>query len=101
MHAHVLSRFSRVQLLEESPSGSSVHESLQARIPEWAAIPFSRGSSHPKGKTLISCVSSTGRHVLPSSPVSPALAGTFSTSSATWEACLKFLEVGENYFPAS
>ena len=28
--------------------GSSVHEILQARIPEWVAIPFSRGSSWPR-----------------------------------------------------
>ena len=30
-----------------SPPGSSVHGILQARILEWVAIPFSRGSSHP------------------------------------------------------
>ena len=28
-----------------SPRGSSVHGTLQARILEWVAIPFSRGSS--------------------------------------------------------
>ena len=28
-----------------SPPGSSVHGNLQTRIPEWAAIPFSRGSN--------------------------------------------------------
>ena len=32
-----------------SPPGSSVHEILQARILEWVAIPFSRGSSPPQG----------------------------------------------------
>ena len=31
-----------------SPSGSSVHEILQAKILEWAAISFSRGSSRPR-----------------------------------------------------
>ena len=31
-----------------SPPGSSVHEILQARISEWVAISFSRGSSPPK-----------------------------------------------------
>ena len=31
-----------------SPPGSSVHGILQARILEWIAIPFSRGSSHPR-----------------------------------------------------
>ena len=30
-----------------SPPGSSVHGILQARIVEWVAIPFSRGSSRP------------------------------------------------------
>ena len=30
--------------LDCSPPGSSVHGILQARILEWAAIPFSRGS---------------------------------------------------------
>ena len=36
--------------------GSSVHGILQARIPEWVAIPFSRGSSWPKDRTRASCV---------------------------------------------
>ena len=31
-----------------SPSGSSVHGILQARILEWVAMPFSRGSSWPR-----------------------------------------------------
>ena len=31
--------------LDYSPPGSSVHGILQARILEWVAIPFSRGSS--------------------------------------------------------
>ena len=33
-----------------SPPGSSVHRILQTRILEWAAIPFSRGSSQPRIK---------------------------------------------------
>ena len=32
-------------LTDCSSPGSSVHGILQARIPEWVAIPFSRGSS--------------------------------------------------------
>ena len=31
-----------------SPVGSSVHGILQARIPEWVAIPSSRESSRPR-----------------------------------------------------
>ena len=30
-------------------TGSSVHEILQVRILEWFVIPFSRGSSQPRG----------------------------------------------------
>ena len=38
------------------PPGSSVPETLQARILEWAAIPFSRGSSWPRDQTQVSCI---------------------------------------------
>ena len=47
-----------------SPPGSPVHEILQARILEWVAVPFSRGSSQPKDGTHVSRVSGTGRWVL-------------------------------------
>ena len=43
-----------------SPPGSSVHELLQARILEWAASSFSRGSSRPRDRT---CVSYIGRQI--------------------------------------
>ena len=36
-----------------SPSGSSVHGILQARILEWMAISFSRGSSRPRDGTRV------------------------------------------------
>ena len=36
-----------------SPPGSSVHRILQARILEWVAIPFSRGSSLPRDRTCL------------------------------------------------
>ena len=39
-----------------SPPGSSVHGIFQARILEWAAISFSRGSSQPRDRTRVSCV---------------------------------------------
>ena len=35
---------------------SSVHGILQARIPEWVAIPFSRRSFQPRDQTQISCI---------------------------------------------
>ena len=37
---------------------------LQARILEWVAFPFSRGSSQPKDQTQVSYVSCTGRGIL-------------------------------------
>ena len=39
-----------------SPSGSSVHGISQARILEWIAISFSRGSFWPKDQILVSCL---------------------------------------------
>ena len=36
------------------PSGSSVHGILQARMLEWVAISFSRGSSLPQDQTWVS-----------------------------------------------
>ena len=35
---------------------SYVHGILQARIPEWVAMPSSRGFSQPKDQTQISCI---------------------------------------------
>ena len=55
-----------------SPPGSSVHGILQARILEWAAISFSRGSSPPRDQTRISYMS-------------PALAGGFFITGTTWD----------------
>ena len=36
--------------------GSTFHGILQARVLEWVAISFSRGSSRPRDRTLISCI---------------------------------------------
>ena len=53
-----------------NPMGCTVHGILQARILEWVAFPFSRGSSQPRGRTQVSCI----------------IAGRFFTSWATREA---------------
>ena len=47
-----------------NPPGSSVHGILQARILEWVAMPFSRGSSQPRDQTHVSYVSCIGQWVL-------------------------------------
>ena len=48
---------SRLTLYPEvcSPPGSSVHRILQARILDWVAISFSRGSSRPRDWNWVSC----------------------------------------------
>ena len=55
-----------------SPPGSPVRGILQARILEWVAVP-SPGDLPDPG-------------IKPVSLMSPALAGSFFTTSATWEA---------------
>ena len=52
-----------------SPTGSSVRGIFQARVLEWVAISFSRGSSQPRDWTQVSCI-----------------AGRRFTVWATWEA---------------
>ena len=51
------------------PMEYTAHGILQARLPEWAAFSFSRGSSWPRDQTQVSCI-----------------AGEFFTSWATREA---------------
>ena len=46
--------------VDYSPPGSSVHGILQARILEWVAIPFSRGSSWPRDQTQVSRIAGRG-----------------------------------------
>ena len=57
--------FSSCIPIDCSPPGSSVHGILQATILEWVVIPSSsRGSSHPRDWTRVSCVSCIGRRIL-------------------------------------
>ena len=58
--------------MDYSLPGSSVHGILQARILEWVAISYSRGSSQPRDRILVSC-----------------LAGGFLTTVTTWKAINK------------
>ena len=61
-----------------SPSGSSVHGILQARILEWVAMPSSRESSQARDRNCVSYVSRFGRCF---------------TTSAAWEAPLIWYEI--------
>jgi len=47
-----------------SPPDSSVHGIFQARILEWVAISYSKGSFWPRDRTCISCISHIGRQIL-------------------------------------
>ena len=42
-----------------SPTGPSVQGIFQARLLEWIAISFSRGSSKPRDRTWVSCIAGT------------------------------------------
>ena len=42
--------------LDYNPPGSSVHETLQAKILEWVAVPFPRGFSWPRDWTQVYCI---------------------------------------------
>ena len=42
--------------MDGSLPSSAIHEIFQARILEWAAISFSRGSSQPRDRTWVSCI---------------------------------------------
>ena len=50
--------------MDRSPPGSWDHGIFQARILEWAAISYSRGSSQPRDRTHVSCLSCTGWWIL-------------------------------------
>ena len=47
------------------PLDSCVHGILQARILEWVAIPFSRGSSQPRDRTQVSCIAGWDERGMP------------------------------------
>ena len=53
-----------VTSMDCSPRGSSVQGISQAKMLEWAAISYSRGSSQPRDQTHVSCVSCIGRRIL-------------------------------------
>ena len=64
MHECMLSCVRLCDPMDCSPPGASVSRIFQARMLEWVAISFSRGSSQPRGQTWVSCVSCIDRRVL-------------------------------------
>ena len=65
MHGKSLQSYPTVwDPVDRSPPGSSFRGILQARVLEWVAVPFSRGSSGLRDQTCISFVSYIDRQVL-------------------------------------
>ena len=56
--------FSWCDPMDCSLPGSSIHGIFQARLLEQVAISFSRGSSQPRDRTHVSCISCIGRRIL-------------------------------------
>ena len=87
---------SRVQFfwdpMDCSQPGCSVHGISQARILEWVAIPFSRGSSPPRDRTWVFCTAADSlASEQPGKPVRPWL--TFKLKIATTYIWWGFLDV--------
>ena len=72
--------------------GSFIHGILQSRIPEWVAIPFSRGSSWPRPRSnlgllqfrqILNCLSNS--IATPRKAIFPTIYGTkFSSNGSSW-----------------
>ena len=91
---------SRVQLFETpmdgSLPGSSVHVIFQARILEWVAVTYSRGSSQPKDWNCVSFISCIGRWIFTTVPPGkPILLKNFVTipSKAWWWPSLTLVDI--------
>ena len=70
--------------------GSSVHGILQARMPEWVAVPFSRGSSQPRDQTWFSH-STGGFFMVWATREAPCFASVCIQRGWRWELnCLKW-----------
>ena len=65
-HAHSCPTLSEPK--DCSPPGFSAHEIFQARIPEWVAIPFSKGRSQPRDRTYVSRISCIGSRLFTTVP---------------------------------
>ena len=75
-----------------SPSGFSVHGILQARIPEWVVMPFSKGFSQPRDPTQVSPIASgfftVWNHKILEWVVYPFLRASFQSRNQTGVSCI-------------
>ena len=66
--------------MDYSPPGPSVRGILQARILEWVAIPFSRGSSWPRDQIWVSSITGGFFNVWATLDINPLLVKLFENS---------------------
>ncbi|XDA77321.1 hypothetical protein R6Z07F_007455 [Ovis aries] len=76
-----------------SPPGSSVHGILQAKILEWVAIPFSRGSAQPRDRTQVSCIAGRFFTILATGEIHNTVYTVCVAPLFTWSFSLKSSEV--------
>ena len=67
-----------------SPPGSSIHGISQARILGWVAIPFSRGSSRPRDRTHVCCITGGFFTTEPPGKPPPRAKGPFYPRALPW-----------------
>ena len=72
--------------MDRSLSGSFVHGIFQARVLEWIAISFSRGSSQPRNRTQVSCIAADAlpSELMPSCKKLWCLKGKASACNVGW-----------------
>ena len=83
--------------MDSGPPGSPVHGILQARILEWVAIPFCRGSSQPRDRAQISCLA--GRLFTVWATISPQMIYLFLVSTdpgpgTVWSTAIAWVALG-------
>ena len=86
-----------------SPPGSSLHGILQARVLEWIAISFSRGSSWPRDQTQVSCIAGRRFTLWATRESQEAFPFPFSISSFgfLWSCCIFSLRTHQPDCPLS
>ena len=77
-----------------APPGSSVHGILPARMLEWVAISFSRGSAQPRDRTQVSCI---GWQVLFPWAIKEIPLDTLDICKKTDEIGLNILQAASNF----
>ena len=77
--------------LDCSLPGSSVHGIFQARILEWVATPFFRGSSRPRNWIMVSCISSRFFTIWATSYWASLVAQSVENLPAMWGTCVQYL----------